>query len=118
MELSVVGRDTVIGTGTIFADYNILPIPLKASSDHRLTEIGLPMLGACIGHNCRIGSGLVFFPGRTVESDVVLVASATRRVIAKNISYEESDHHYIRDGSLHPRRYQRAEELTGVEEQR
>jgi acetyltransferase-like isoleucine patch superfamily enzyme len=117
MELSVVGRNTVIGSGTVFTDFNILPVPLKAMGDHHLIEIGLPMLGACIGHNCRIGSGLVFFPGRTVESDVVLVASATRRVIAKNITYEESDHHYIRDGSLHPRRYPRMEEDPEVAEQ-
>ena len=49
-----------------------------------------------------IGAGLVVYPGRTIESDVVLMASSTRRVIAKNISYEESDHHYIGAGDLHP----------------
>ena len=118
MELSVVGRNSVIGSGTVFTDFNVLPVPLKAMGDTHLTEVGLPMLGACIGHNCRIGSGLVFFPGRAVESDVALVASATRRVIAKHITYEESDHHFIGDGNLHPRRYPRIEEFPEPEPQR
>jgi len=117
MELSVVGRNTVIGSGTAFTDFNALPLPLKVMGDTHLVEIGLPMLGACIGHNCRIGAGLVFFPGRAVESDVVLVASATRRVIAKNISYEESDHHFIGNGDLHPRRYPRGEDMPAPEPQ-
>jgi NDP-sugar pyrophosphorylase family protein len=118
VEMSVIGRNTIIGAGTIFTDANLLPIPLKAFGDGHLSEIGLPMLGGCVGHNCRIGSGLVVYPGRTIESDVVLLSSPTRRVIAKNISYEESDHHYIGNGDLHPRRYQRAEaEMDYQEEQ-
>ncbi|NLE50280.1 MAG: hypothetical protein GX613_02640, partial [Chloroflexi bacterium] len=39
----------------------------------------------------------------------ILVATPERRVIAKNISYEESDHHKLRPSiaRLHKRRYPR-----------
>jgi NDP-sugar pyrophosphorylase family protein len=109
---SVVGRNTVIGPGTQFTDTNLLPIPLKTTVGQTLVEVPMPRLGACIGHNCRIGAGLIVYPGRMVESDVVLLASPTRRVIAKNISYEESDHHFIRGGDLHARRYPRDDEYS------
>ena len=42
-------------------------------------------LGGAIGHNVRIGSGMVVFPARMVESDVILFASPERRVIRKNV---------------------------------
>jgi NDP-sugar pyrophosphorylase family protein len=109
---SLIGRNSIIGPGTLFTDTNLLPIPLKMMVGQNLVETPMPRLGACIGHNCRIGAGLVIYPGRTVESDVVLLASATRRVIAKNISYEESDHHFIRGGDLHARRYPRDDEFS------
>ena len=66
------------------------------------------MLGGAVGHNCRIGSGMVIFPGRMIESDVVLVASPQRRVISRSVTYEESDHHYV-GGAIHQRHYPRAE---------
>jgi len=63
-------------------------------------------LGGCVGHNCRLGSGLIVYPARTIESDVVLFASPERRVIAKNIYHEDSDHHKVGSDS-HPRLYPR-----------
>jgi hypothetical protein len=29
-------------------------------------------MGGCVGHNCRVGSGMIVYPARTIESDVVL----------------------------------------------
>jgi hypothetical protein len=66
-----------------------------------------PVLGGCVGHNCRLGSGLVCFPARTIESDVVLFASSERKVIERDVSFEESDHHKLKFSSLHPRLYPR-----------
>jgi hypothetical protein len=54
----------------------------------------------------------VVYPARTIESDVVLIASPSRRVIMKNIAYEESDHHATRGAHLHPRQYPRMDEIT------
>jgi hypothetical protein len=64
------------------------------------------VMGGCVGHNCRLGSGLIIYPARTIESDTILVASAERHVITKNVTYEESDHHKWPGGAeLHPRLY-------------
>ena len=65
-----------------------------------------------MGHNCRLGSGLVVFPARTIESDVVLFASQERRVIDRDIRYEDSDHHKLTFSHLHPRLYPRPGEAT------
>jgi hypothetical protein len=56
-----------------------------------------------------VGSGLVVYPGRTIESDVVLMPSPNRRVIMNDISYEESDHHAMLLADDLPRRYPRRE---------
>ncbi len=112
LEMSVIGRNSYVGSGTILTDFNMLPTPISLLSDNRIVETDMPVLGACVGHNCRVGSGLVVYPARTIESDVVLFASPTRHVIMKNISYEESDHHAMRGADLHPRMYPREEEQS------
>ncbi|MBI3240846.1 MAG: multidrug transporter [Chloroflexi bacterium] len=108
LQMCVVGRNTFIGAGNTFTDYNLIPAPLRAlAGDGSLAEAGRPVLGGSVGHNCRIGSGLIIYPARTIESDVVLFASPERRVISKNVIYEESDHHKLKDASKHPRLYPR-----------
>ena len=111
LQMCVIGRKTFIGAGNTFTDYNLLPAPIRAlNGDGILAESNRPVLGGCVGHNCRIGSGLIIYPARTIESDVVLFASAERRVIAKNVMYEESDHHKLKNASTHQRLYPRAGE--------
>jgi len=108
LQMCVIGRRTFIGAGNTFTDYNLLPAPIRAlNADGELKEANAPVLGGCVGHNCRIGSGLVIYPARTIESDVILFASQERRVIDKNIAYEESDHHTTRAAHLHKRLYPR-----------
>jgi carbonic anhydrase/acetyltransferase-like protein (isoleucine patch superfamily) len=108
LQMCVIGRNTFVGAGSTFTDFNLLPSPLKAlDGNGKLGLANRPVLGGCVGHNCRLGSGLVVFPGRTIESDVVLVASSERRVIDRDISYEESDHHKLPFAHLHPRLYPR-----------
>jgi hypothetical protein len=53
---------------------------------------------------------MTIFPARTIESDVVLFASEQRRVIDRDIHYEESDHHRLPFAQLHPRLYPRLDE--------
>ena len=107
LQYCVVGRNSFIGAGVTFTDFNLLSLPLKTMHRGKLQEVGLPVLGGCIGHNCRIGAGLTFYPGRTVESDTIVVRSETRSVVNKNISYEEGDQHHLKGGHLHPRQYPR-----------
>jgi carbonic anhydrase/acetyltransferase-like protein (isoleucine patch superfamily) len=111
LQLCVIGRNSFVGAGTTFTDFNLLPTPLRALYDGKLVPTGMPVLGGCVGHNCRLGSGLVVYPARMIESDVVLFASADRRVITDNVTYEQSDHHKTRFAHLHPRLYPRAEEV-------
>jgi len=106
LQMSVVGRHTFIGAGNTFTDFNLVAKPIRVMYRGRLEEVGMPVVGGCVGHNCRIGSGFVFFPGRTVESDVMLAANRKERVVTRHISYEQSDHHGIPDAEeLFPAKY-------------
>jgi hypothetical protein len=74
----------------------------------QLVETNMPVLGGCVGHHCRLGSGLIIYPARTIESDTILFASEDRRIISKNVMYEQSDHLKLKDGEkLHSRDYPR-----------
>ena len=106
LQMCVVGRNTFIGAGSTFTDYNLIPVPLRARDGNgNLSMSNRPVLGGCVGHNCRIGSGMVIYPSRTIESDVVLAASAERRVIDHDVTFEQSDHHKWKVGQLHQTPY-------------
>lgn len=108
LQMCVVGRNTFIGAGCTFTDYNLLPSPIRAlDGNSKLNVANRPVLGGCVGHNCRIGAGMIVFPARTIESDVVLFASKDRRVIERDVRFEDSDHHKLHFKSLHPRLYPR-----------
>jgi acetyltransferase-like isoleucine patch superfamily enzyme len=106
LQKCVVGRNSFVGAGTTFTDFNLIPKPLRAVFEGKLQPIGTEVMGGCVGHNCRLGSGLVIYPARTIESDTVVLSTLERRVITKNVMYAESDHHDIPGGTdLHPRLY-------------
>lgn len=112
LQKCVVGRNSFIGAGTTFTDYNLVGKPLKAFFEDGLHEIGTDIMGGCVGHNCRLGSGLVIYPARTIESDVIIFSSPERRVIAKNVTYDQSDHLSLPGGAdLHPRQYDPDQQL-------
>ncbi len=116
LQMSVIGRNTFIGAGSTFTDFNLLPIPIRGiDGQEELSITNRPVIGGCVGHNCRIGSGMIVYPARTIESDVVLVASKERRVIDRDILFEDSDHHHLKNGSLHKSRYRPKDELPEVE---
>jgi carbonic anhydrase/acetyltransferase-like protein (isoleucine patch superfamily) len=111
LQMCVVGRNTFIGAGSTFTDFNLLPVPIRARNGNgQLEPANRPVLGSCVGHNCRIGSGMIVFPARTIESDTVLFASAERRVIDRDVHYEESDHHNLISAPVHPHRYPRPDD--------
>jgi len=107
LQMCVIGRKTFIGAGSTFTDYNIIPTPLRARDGNgKLRPSNRPVIGSCVGHNCRIGSGLIVYPARTIESDVVLVPKE-RRVIDRDIRFEDSDHHRLKLSHLHLTPYHR-----------
>lgn len=108
LQMCVVGRNTFIGAGSTFTDYNLIPAPLRARNGHGDLNISnRPVMGSAVGHNCRLGSGMVVYPSRTIESDVVLVASKERRVIDRDVYFADSDHHRLRSARLHQALYHR-----------
>jgi NDP-sugar pyrophosphorylase family protein len=101
LQLCVLGRGTFVGAGTTFTDFNLIPKPMSVMRKDKLEPTGTTVMGSCVGHNCRIGAGLLFYPGRAIESDTVLVRSDERAIIAKNVTYDQSDHHTLEGGELH-----------------
>jgi UDP-N-acetylglucosamine diphosphorylase / glucose-1-phosphate thymidylyltransferase / UDP-N-acetylgalactosamine diphosphorylase / glucosamine-1-phosphate N-acetyltransferase / galactosamine-1-phosphate N-acetyltransferase len=113
LQMCVVGRNAFIGAGSTFTDYNLLSAPIRARDGNgELRDSNRPVMGSCVGHNVRIGSGMIVYPARMIESDVILVASDERRVINKDIKYEDSDHHQLPAALLHQRLYPRPGEAA------
>ena len=81
---------------------------MRARDGHgKLSSSNRPVMGSAVGHNCRLGSGLIVYPSRTIESDVVLTASRGERVIDRDVHYEDSDHHRLKAAHLHKALYHR-----------
>lgn len=108
LQMCVIGRNTFIGAGSTFTDYNLIPAPIRARDGNgKLSVSNRPVIGGCVGHNCRIGSGMIIYPARTIESDVVLAATGDRRVIDHDVTFDQSDHHHLRQAHLHQTPYHR-----------
>lgn len=108
LQLCVVGRDSFIGAGNTFTDFNILGGPLRTYSNQgKLEDTNLLILGGCVGHHCRLSSGSIIYAARTIESDVVLLASDERQFITKNVYFEDSDHHLHAEKYSYSRLYPR-----------
>jgi carbonic anhydrase/acetyltransferase-like protein (isoleucine patch superfamily) len=110
LQLCVIGRDTFIGAGTTFTDFKILPGTIFAAVDRqKRAATNLLVLGGCVGHHCRLSSGLVIYPARTIESDVVILAEANSQYITGDVAYEDSSHHTLSLENPYPRQYPREE---------
>lgn len=118
LQMCVIGRNSFVGAGNTFTDFNLVAQkPIKAANRHGdLKDVGQIVLGSAIGHNCRVGSGMVVMPGRMIESDVVLIASAQRRVVERSVTFEESDHHHLTGGVEHKRFYPRQDENVEIDD--
>jgi carbonic anhydrase/acetyltransferase-like protein (isoleucine patch superfamily) len=108
LQMCVIGRNTFIGAGSTWTDFNLLSAPIKArDGSGQLRLSNRPVLGGCVGHNCRIGAGMIVYPARTIESDTVLFATKERRVLDRDFYFEDSDHLKLPQASLHKRLYPR-----------
>ena len=58
LQFCSIGRNTFIGAGNTFTDFNLVPKSIRAVHRGKLEETGMPVLGGCVGHNCFIGSGI------------------------------------------------------------
>jgi carbonic anhydrase/acetyltransferase-like protein (isoleucine patch superfamily) len=108
LQMCVIGRDTFIGAGTTFTDFKVLPGSLKVSANpEQLVKTDMNVLGGCVGHHCRLSSGLIIYPARTIESDVVLLAEGGNQFITRDVRYEDSNHHDLTLTQPYPRVYPR-----------
>ncbi|WP_129628536.1 multidrug transporter [Candidatus Oscillochloris fontis] len=85
LQLCVVGRNTFIGANNVFTDFNLQGEPIKVAHQGRVVEINLPVLGSAVGHNCKIGSGFVVYPGRMIESNAVIIFDNEKNLIRKTV---------------------------------
>ena len=86
LQMCVVGRNTFIGAGNIFTDFHLLNEPLRTYHNGELVNVELPVLGSAVGHNCRIGSGFVVYPGRMIGSNSTLIYGEPSTVISRNVN--------------------------------
>lgn len=86
LQMSVVGRNTFIGAGNIFTDFHLLGRKLKIDHHGVKVEVDMPVIGSVVGHNCRIGSGFVVYPGRMIGSNTTLVYSDPHTVVARDVN--------------------------------
>ena len=90
-----------------FTDFNLIAKPLRTAHRGQLEDVGMTVLGGCVGHHCRIGADLTIYPARMIESDVILARRDDRSVITHNVAYEDSDHLDWPEPDFHPRLYPR-----------
>jgi carbonic anhydrase/acetyltransferase-like protein (isoleucine patch superfamily) len=85
LQMCVVGRNTFIGAGNIFTDFDLINRPIQTLHKGTLEEVGLPVLGSAVGHNCKIGSGFVVYPARMIGSNTTLIYADTESVVGRNV---------------------------------
>jgi len=90
LQMCVVGRNTFIGAGNIFTDFDLINRPIQTYHKGELHEVGLPVLGSAVGHNCKIGSGLVVYPARMIGSNTTLIYADSQAVVARNVQHLDS----------------------------
>ncbi len=57
----------------------------KGAEHPEKEEIGLPVIGSAVGHNCKIGSGFVVYPARMIGSNTTLIYADPEAVVSRNI---------------------------------
>lgn len=87
LQMCVVGRNTFIGAGNIFTDFDLVNRPIQTYHKGQLAEVGLPVLGSAVGHNCKIGSGFVVYPARMIGSSTTLIYADSESVIGRNVQH-------------------------------
>jgi acetyltransferase-like isoleucine patch superfamily enzyme len=100
LQMCVVGRNTFIGAGNIFTDFDLINRPLQTYHKGQLTEVGLPVLGSAVGHNCKIGSGFVIYPARMIGSNTTLIYADNEAVIGRNVQHVASSEEADEAGDL------------------
>jgi UDP-N-acetylglucosamine diphosphorylase / glucose-1-phosphate thymidylyltransferase / UDP-N-acetylgalactosamine diphosphorylase / glucosamine-1-phosphate N-acetyltransferase / galactosamine-1-phosphate N-acetyltransferase len=100
LQMCVVGRNTFIGAGNIFTDFDLINRPIQTYHKGQLAEVGLPVLGSAVGHNCKIGSGFVVYPARMIGSNTTLIYADSESVVGRNVQHIVSGDEADESGEL------------------
>ncbi|WP_322813892.1 multidrug transporter [Chloroflexus sp.] len=86
LQLCVVGRNTFIGANNVFTDFNLQGELIKVIHEGVPVEVNMPVLGSAVGHNVKLGSGFVIYPGRMIESNAVIIFDNEQNLIRKTVA--------------------------------
>lgn len=86
LQLCIVGRNTFIGANNVFTDFNLQGEPIKVIHEGVPVEVNMPVLGSAVGHNVKLGSGFVIYPGRMIESNAVIIFDNEQNLIRKTVA--------------------------------
>ncbi len=86
VQLGVIGRNTFLGAGSTFTDFNLLEAPIRTFHKGQLEDVCTPVLGSAVGHHCKIGSGFYTYPGRMIGSNTVLILDNDVNVIRRSVN--------------------------------
>lgn len=101
LQLCAVGRNTFIGANNVFTDFHLLGDPIQTYNRGHLEDVGMPVLGSAVGHNCKIGSGFVVYPGRMIGSNTILILDNRVNLIHKNVNIPGVDTKVAVPGASH-----------------
>lgn len=85
LQLCVLGRNTFIGANNVFTDFNLQNEPIKVMHHGKPVEVNVPVLGSAVGHNVKLGSGFVVYPGRMIESNAVIIFDNDNNLIRQTV---------------------------------
>lgn len=86
IQMCVIGRNTFIGANNTFTDFNLLGQPIRTYHRGKLEDVGMPVVGSAVGHNCKISSGFYFYPGRMIGSNTVLILDNNVNLISRSVN--------------------------------
>lgn len=94
VRFSIIGRNSFIGDGVWFTDRNLRGREVvdrrlggeMISTVHkgRLERTGYFLLGSAIGHDVRIATGHIIYPGRTIKSGASLILDNSKTTVVRN----------------------------------
>lgn len=91
LQLAVIGRNTFVGANNVFTDFDLDGKSIETFHKGTLQSVALPVLGSAVGHNCKIGSGFVVFPGRMIGSNVTITYNDEKGLIRRNVPGSSPD---------------------------
>ncbi|GAC1643607.1 MAG: multidrug transporter [Herpetosiphon sp.] len=86
LQLSVVGRNTFIGPGVTFADFDLSGKPIVTTWQGEVHDMETPVIGSAVGHNVKIGPGFVVYPGSEIDTGATLWYGDREAVVQHHVA--------------------------------